>query len=104
MRENLPRQAPDLTPDTVLRRHGSPHVEQVEVDGETVVYNCEASSLHLLDAMATLVWTLLDGTTTLRETSEQLAAIFQRPADEVLAHVRDLAGELEAVALVRRVG
>jgi hypothetical protein len=94
---------PDLTPDSVLRRHGSPRLEQVEVDGETVVYDCEAGSLHLFDPLATVIWTLLDGTTTLRETSEQIAAIFERPTDEVLAHVQEFAGDLEVAALVHRV-
>lgn len=94
---------PALTADSVLRRHTSPHLEQVEVAGETVVYDCQAGSLHLLDPLATVIWTLLDGTATLRETSEEVAGIFGHPVDEVLEQVRSLALRLDEAALVQRV-
>jgi hypothetical protein len=95
---------PPLDEDWVLRRHNPPRLEHVEVAGETVVYDCEAGSLHLLDPVATVIWTLLDGTASLRETSEQIAGIFGRPVDEVLQHVCTLAAQLADVGLVHRVG
>lgn len=93
-----------LSADSVLRRHVSPRLEQVEVAGETVVFDSETGSLHLFDVLATVIWTLLDGTATLRETSVQVARLFQRPTDEVFAHVHQLTSQLDQAGLVERVG
>lgn len=94
----------DLTPETVLRRLDSPAVEHVEIDGETVVYDCSRNALHLLDPIATVIWLSLDGTESLRETSEHLAEAFGRPVADTLNDVRTFAARLEAIALVERVG
>ncbi|HET7325912.1 MAG TPA: PqqD family protein [Nocardioidaceae bacterium] len=93
-----------LSPSTVLVHRESPAVEYVEVDGETVVYDCAGNAIHLLDQIGTLLWTLLDGTASLRATSADLAAAFGRPPDEVLDDVMRFATEMEAVDLVERVG
>lgn len=94
---------PGLTATSVLCRHAPPRVHQVEVAGETVVFDSETGSLHLLDPLATIIWTLLDGKATLGETSDQVAEIFGRPADEVFGHVRELAQRLDRAGLVRQV-
>lgn len=88
---------------TVLQRSGSPRVEHVEVDGETVAFDTASGSLHLLDPLATVIWKLLDGSANLLETSDDLASALGRPRDEMLPVVLELAGRLEDLALVHRV-
>lgn len=47
---------------------------QVDVDEETVVYSPETDRTGHLNAMATAIWTCLDGRTTLRVLAEDIAA------------------------------
>lgn len=91
-----------LPSTAVLRRRTSPDVEYVEVDGEAVVYDCASNALHLLDPIGTVLWSLLDGTTTLRTTSDELASAFDRPADAVLEDVLHFAAEMLRLDLVER--
>ena len=91
-----------VTADTVLRRHHSPRVEHVVLDGEAVVYDCERNAVHLLDPIGTLLWQLLDGHATIRQTSEELAEAFGRPNDEVLADLLGFAAHLEELDLAER--
>ena len=48
----------------------------VEVDGEVVIYDEDTAAMHLLDPIATSVWLLLDGVTSLAQTCHELAARF----------------------------
>lgn len=87
-------------PETVLQRVGSPELEFVDVDGETVVYHCAKRSLHLLNPVATLIWLGMDGRSTLRELSARLAEEFHQPPTEVLDHVLTLAARFTEIDLV----
>lgn len=93
-----------VRPETVMCRRQTPQVEHVEVEGETVVYHCDHAQLHLLDPIATLIWRLMDGHATLRQTSEELAEVFGRSAEDTLTDVQTFAARLEEIDLVERVG
>ncbi|HEX2027218.1 MAG TPA: PqqD family protein [Nitriliruptorales bacterium] len=75
----------------------------VELDGETVVYDQPTGGLHTLNRTATLVWSFLDGGTTLRALVGELAEVFATDpsilAGDVVQLVRDLGrqGLLEGV-------
>jgi hypothetical protein len=90
-----------LRPDSVLCRVGPPDVEHVEIDGETVVYDCRTKALHLLDPLATTIWEALDGTCTLRDLSEELAQAFAHPLRETTSDVLGFASDLCRLSLAR---
>lgn len=89
-----------LGANTVLAARCSPEVESVEIDGETVLYDCVRNAIHLLNPVATLLWEFLDGSSTLGEVSADLAAVFDRSESDVLAEVVDFARGLVASNLV----
>jgi len=89
-----------VSPDTVLRRVDRPHVEHVEIDGETVVFDCRTSALHLLDAVATRIWGAVDGSASLQSISEDLARAFEHPVADTLLDVQKFAADLSRLALV----
>lgn len=92
----------ELSRDSRLRRLDSPVVETVEASGETVIYHCSRDALHLLDPIGTLLWKSLDGSTSLGEISDDLADVFEQPADQVLRDVTGFVAYLEQAHLVER--
>lgn len=93
----------EVTGDTVLRRLESPRIELVELDGETVVYEVDRDRLHLLDAVATVVWRLFDGATSLDVASRILAETFDSSEGQVFQDVRAFAEHVESLGIVERV-
>ena len=90
--------------DTVLRRRSSPDVEEVQVDGETVVYDGARDVLHVLDPPATLVWNGLDGSMSLGELCSDLASRLGIPEpDDMVADVLTFAAQLHDLRLVEQV-
>jgi len=79
-------------------------VTTVELDGESVLYDETTGGLHLLDALATVVWDRLDGTATLDELAVDLGQTFAadpgRVSVDLVTFVRQLGRRhlLEAVA------
>jgi len=80
-----------------------PGVASVEVDGETVIYDVELDSTHLLNPTATVVWCSLDGETTVDQLSEDLAASFGAPMEQVRADILTLLRDLGRVGLLEGV-
>jgi PqqD family protein of HPr-rel-A system len=72
----------------------------VELDGEAVIYDDESGELHHLNPTATIVFNLLDGTSTIKELSADIADAFEQPADEVEKQVRTLLREFRKVNLL----
>lgn len=91
------------TPDDVFCRRPSPQVEWVDVQGEVVVWNADTESLHLLDAIAALIFQLMDGTTPLEVTSRELAEAFGRSLDQVRDDVLHFAAQLADIGVAERV-
>jgi hypothetical protein len=81
----------------------------VEIEGEIVLYDIDADTMHLLNPSAALVFSLLDGEATLREVCAEIAsacAVDQSVIErDVVPLVSDLADkglfEGEGVADVR---
>ena len=62
----------------------------VELDGEAVIYDEESGDLHHLNPTATIVFSLCDGTATVKELSSEIATAFGVPLDDVELQVRAL--------------
>lgn len=77
-----------------LRPRVRTDVTVTELDGEAVIYDERSGDLHHLNAPATLVLGLCDGSATVEEMSAAIAEAFQRPVGEVTAQVSDLVEEL----------
>ncbi len=77
-----------------LRPRVRTDVTVTELDGEAVIYDERSGDLHHLNAPATLVLGLCDGSATVEEMSAAIAEAFQRPVGEVTAQVSDLIEEL----------
>lgn len=71
-------------------------VAAAEVDGEVVLYDERSGELHVLNPTAGLVWARCDGTASLADMIDELAAAFsvdrRRVAHDVMAVVRHLDG------------
>jgi hypothetical protein len=62
----------------------------VEIEGEAVVYDKRRVDLTHLNAAATVVFNLCDGTGTVKEMSEDIAQVFRVPEDQVQRQVRSV--------------
>lgn len=61
----------------------------IELDGEAVVFDEERGELHHLNAPATLVLSLCDGSASPDELAEDIADAVGADLEEVRAHVRE---------------
>ncbi len=75
-------------------------VAVVELDGEAVIYDEHSEKLHHLNPTATLLYTLCDGTATVAELANDLAAEFEIPLEEMEHHLRHLVGRLHEEGLL----
>lgn len=78
-------------------------VASVEIDGEVVLAR-EGSTLYRLDPLATLVWSCLDGSGTVGEIAEDLAAEFGADPDVVRRDVVALSGTLARLCFLEDAG
>jgi PqqD family protein of HPr-rel-A system len=69
-------------------------VTVTELDGEAVIYDEQSGDLHHLNAPATLVLGLCDGSATVEEMSAAIADAFGKPVGEVTVQVSALIEEL----------
>ena len=72
----------------------------VELDGEAVVYDDVTGDLHNLNAVATVVLELCDGSATTREIAEDVASVFEAAPPDVERHVRRCISQLRAIGLI----
>jgi len=86
-----------IDPDTITLTSAigpTDTLSSVELDGETVIYDDSNGSIHLLDPIATVVWSVLDGTSTLEEIAADLTEAFNADPDQVRNDVVTLARNL----------
>jgi PqqD family protein of HPr-rel-A system len=76
----------------------------VELDGEAVVYDEATGDLHHLNAVATVVLDLCDGSATAREVARDVALAFEEAPPDVERHVRRCIREFRSVGLLERNG
>jgi Coenzyme PQQ synthesis protein D (PqqD) len=71
-----------------------PHVRAdltvVELDDEAVIYDERNGDLHRLNPTAALVFSLLDGSSTIGELARDVSHAFSRPAAEIEGQLREL--------------
>ena len=65
----------------------------VELDGEAVIYDERNGDLHRLNPTATMVFSFLDGSTTLEELSADISDAYGVPPEEISAQVSQLISE-----------
>ena len=75
-------------------------VHGVLLAGESVVHHPESKQVAIIDAMSTLVWQAFDGQSTVNELAEDLADIYQAPAEEIATDLIALCESLASHGLV----
>ncbi|WP_284124999.1 PqqD family protein [Parerythrobacter aestuarii] len=69
-------------PDTLLQRN--PHLEAVEMDGQTVMMDTREGCYFALDEVGGAVWTLLERPNSLKTAIDHVASRFDSPDREEL--------------------
>lgn len=86
--------------DATFRPSPRASITAEEVDGVVVLYDEEYGACHELNAVATAIWTRLDGATTVAQLIDDLAAVYREDRltieRDVLALMRHL-GELRVL-------
>lgn len=80
--------------DESLIARGCAKVIEVEIDGESILYDEPSQELLVLNGSAAVIWHNLDGACSLRELIADLAEVFEVDADVVRADVLDTVREL----------
>jgi hypothetical protein len=62
----------------------------VELDGEAVIYDDRNNKIHYLNPTAMLVFSLFDGTATIRDLADDIADVYQVRSDEIEKQIRGL--------------
>ena len=90
------------------RRLTSPRVRRdltvVELDGESVVYDERTRTLHHLNATATVVFSLLDGSSTVSGLAGDLAGAFHLPADQIEGQIASVVETFRSAGLLEGSG
>ena len=84
-----PAAASERLGSLVLRRGASPELEWVEIDGECIVWSHRSQQLHRLDRVASVIFQLCDGQSTVADTVDDLAHSFGVDRQRVDADVAD---------------
>jgi PqqD family protein of HPr-rel-A system len=79
-------------------------VLELDLEDGTVLYNRRASLVHRLNPSAEIVWRLSDGSASVRQLAEDIAAIQGLDSEEVERQIAGFVGELEVVGLVEDAG
>ncbi|MGH2572307.1 MAG: PqqD family protein [Actinomycetota bacterium] len=72
----------------------------VELDGEIVIYDERADDIHHLNPTASVVFSLCDGRSTVREMAIEIAGAFGAPEDQVEREIRPLLREFRKAGLL----
>lgn len=71
-----------------------------DLEGEFLIYDEESSDLHHLNPTASIVFSLCDGTATVKEMASDISAAFAMPVDEVERQVRALIRDFRKAGLL----
>jgi PqqD family protein of HPr-rel-A system len=71
-----------------------------DIEGEALIYDERTGDLHHLNPTATIVFSLCDGTATVKEMSGDVSAAFQMPADQVEREIRALIRDFRKAGLL----
>lgn len=76
----------------------------VELDGEVVIYDERTDDIHHLNPTASVVFSLCDGLSTVREMAGEIAQAFGAEEDQVEREVRALLREFRKAGLLMERG
>ncbi|MCC6174179.1 MAG: PqqD family protein [Chloroflexi bacterium] len=85
---------------TKLTLTANPRVASYPLDDEIVLYAPKDGQAYILNRTAARIWTLCDGTRDETAVAREIASVYDRGYDDVLADVRDLIEHLRAVGLI----
>lgn len=72
-----------------------------EIDGRSVVMNPKRGEVHELDEVATFLWKQADGTRSVEDIAQTLAAEFEVDASVALSDAQEFFSSLEALGLIQ---
>jgi PqqD family protein of HPr-rel-A system len=72
----------------------------VELDGEAVIYDEATGNLHHLNPTATIVFSLCDGSATVKEIAAEISAAFGVETSQVEVEIRSLLKEFRREELL----
>jgi coenzyme PQQ synthesis protein D (PqqD) len=72
----------------------------VELEGEAVIYDERTNELHHLNPTATVVFSLFDGTSTIKELAEEVGTMYSEPVGSVESHLRALYRQFKKADLI----
>jgi PqqD family protein of HPr-rel-A system len=75
-------------------------LESVEIDGEAILYDPVNTSVHHLNATATAIASMFDGTVTIRALTQEISEAYDVPAEEVEPEVRRLVRQFRKLQLL----
>lgn len=81
-----------MDPDSLLQQ--SPDYSVEEIDGETLLYRLGSHQTIHLNETASLIWSLCDGTRSLRMMMDELRGLFPDAAAEIEADVQEAVSRL----------
>jgi hypothetical protein len=81
--------------DGSFRPRAKAHITSAEVDNVAVLYDESYGVCHRLDPVASVIWSLLDGRTTIDELVDQLAELYATDRSTV---------EVDVMTFVRHLG
>jgi hypothetical protein len=87
-----------VRPDDVPRQ--ADELYSAELDGETVIFSEITGELTLLDEVGTVIWSLLDGVSSVEQISLELSEAFGAPAERVRQDVAAMLSNLVGMQLV----
>jgi PqqD family protein of HPr-rel-A system len=72
----------------------------VELDGEAVIYDERSGNLHHLNPTATVVFSLCDGNSTIKEMARDIGEAFEVPPADVEKQLRQLIRDFQGSELL----
>lgn len=78
-------------------------IASVELDGETVLAEADGGKVHCLDAVGTIVWACLDGSSSIDELSHELGRAFGVELEVVRRDILEFARQLGRAGLLEGV-
>lgn len=90
-------------PAASLRRRGDVRCEPLP-DGSAVLYDPEAETAYAISESAALVWELCDGAHSATAIGQELATVYDAPADVIARDVDALLRRFQELGLLERAG
>lgn len=66
----------------------------VDIDGHRLIYDTVDRSVQLLDPVGAVIWSVLDGSASVDELSDELSAAFAVPRDQMVAELTTFVQQL----------